>query len=76
MEIGKCQLQNSCKEGRQGTLYSTGLSRERMPWADVIMENSRDKKGQHTFLLLLVWLRRWGDRKLMVPLPTLVRLST
>jgi hypothetical protein len=43
-----------------------------MPWADVTMENSR----VNTLLLLLVWLRRWRDRKLMVHLPTLAHLST
>lgn len=75
MEIGKCQLQDSCKEGRQGTLYGPGLSREKMPWADVTMENSRDKRV-NTLLLLLVWLRKWGDRTIMVHLPTLACLST
>lgn len=75
MEIGKCQLQDSCKEGRQGTLHSTGFSRKKMPWADVMMENSRDKRV-NTLLLLLVWLGKRGDRKLMVYLPTLACLST
>lgn len=62
MEISKFQLQDSCKEGRRGTLYSTGLSRQRMPWADVTMENSR----VNTLLLPLVWVRRWGDRRFAV----------
>lgn len=75
MEIGKCQLQDSCEEGRQGTLHSTEFSRKKMPWADVMMENSRDKRV-NTLLLLLVWLGKWGDRKLMVYLPTLACLST
>lgn len=46
-------VQDSCKEGRQGTPYSTGLSRQRMPSAAVTMENSRENRAD-TFLLLLV----------------------
>lgn len=52
-ELVNAAVQDSCKEGRQGTPYSTGLSRQRMPSAAVTMENSRENRAD-TFLLLLV----------------------